>query len=601
MLQKIITLPKQLANQIAAGEVVERPLSVVKELVENSIDAGADRIEVFLENGGKTLIEVRDNGSGIGKDDLKQAVEKYSTSKIKNLEDLYSVMTFGFRGEALASIASVSDFTLSSKTQGQVAGQSIHISLEWEKQVSERWMEEGTIIEVKDLFANTPARLNYLKTDRTEYVKIFECIQKMALAYPEISFILTHDDKETLHFTQWAKIEERIQEVYGTEFYENMRQVFHEFSGILVTWYISDPKISFGNKTRQNLYVNKRAVNSAMISKAIFDAYNRFISPKTYPGYVLFLDIDPTRIDANVHPRKLEVRFADEQSVFRSIYHGIKNELERTSLINHSTQDLLPPRLHSNFLPKGENVTPWVPQYHTSSGTKFKNYSPYTNTLPNPAQAGLDFNKEILWNTHSDEITYIQSWDIHDTPLGKIIGQVHNAYIVVETTDGIQILDQHAVAERVIFERISKTWYTPKVQQLLWGIGVHLSVSEWEVLENYSEVFREMWFEIDVLTQGNIMLHTIPDFMRKTNIEKIFMHILSDVSQVWSKSLDEVSNKIWAYTACRSAVKFWDPLSVFEMHALLRDASLDYSTTCPHGRPVVYDIGLDELQKKYER
>ena len=598
MPQKIITLPKQLANQIAAGEVVERPLSVVKELIENSIDAGATRVEVFLENGGKTLIEVRDNGVGIEKNDLAQAVEKYSTSKIKNLEDLYSVMTFGFRWEALASIASVSDFTLSSKTQGQVAGQSMHISLEWEKQVFERWMEEGTIIEVKNLFANTPARLNYLKTDRTEYVKILECIEKMALAYPEISFTLTHDHKKTLHFTQWAKIEERIHEIYGEEFHSNMRKIIHEFSGISLTWYVSDPKISFGNKTRQNLYVNKRAISSAMISKAIFDAYNRFISPKTYPGYVLFLDIDPTRIDANVHPRKLEVRFADEQSVFRSIYHGIKNELERVSLVGNPRQS---PHLWTPSPLEEREATSVTPKYHTSSGTKFKNYSPYTNTLPNPAQAGLDFNKEVLWKTHSDGDTHIQSWGIHDTPLGKIIGQIHNAYIVVETTDGIQILDQHAVAERVIFEKISKSWYTPKVQQLLWGIGLHLSVSEWEILENYSEVFREMWFEIDILTQGNIMIHTIPDFMWKTNIEKIFMHILSDVSQVWSKSLDEVRNKIWAYTACRSAVKFGDPLSVFEMHALLRDASLDYSATCPHGRPVVYDIDLEELQKKYER
>lgn len=597
---KIITLSKQLANQIAAWEVVERPVSVVKELMENSIDAWATKIEIYLEEGGKRLIEVRDNGSGIASEDVEKSIEKYSTSKITNLEDLYSVMTFGFRGEALASISSVSEFTLSSKTSGSIAGTSISINTQGDSVLSERWMEEGTVIEIKNLFYNTPARLHYLKTDRTEYAKIKECVEKMAFSYPEVAFELHHDGKLIQHFTWDMTIKDRMYMIYGSEFRENMRYISHEFSWVRVSGYISDPKISFPNRTRQSLFVNHRSVTSPMISKAIFDAYNRFIAPKTFPGYVLFLDVDPTRVDVNVHPRKLEVRFADEQTVYRSIYHGVKDELERVSLI-WSRDSSTSWNIHEWFSPAARDASSVSePKYYTWSGTKFKNYSPYTNTLQNPAQAGLNFNEEILWNSNP-RAQKIESGDIRDTPLGRIIWQVHNSYIVVETSDGLQILDQHAVAERVIYERISKSSYTPKIQQLLTWVWLHINSSEQDLLEEHSETFETLGFEVEVLSHGNILVTSIPDFVNRAQIESVFLKILSDISSVGSKSLDEVRNKIWAYTACRSAVKFGDPLSMFEMNALLRDASMDYSATCPHGRPVIYDVNLEELQKKYER
>jgi len=601
MPQKIITLSKELANQIAAWEVVERPVSVVKELVENSIDAGASQIDIILEEGGKKYISVRDNGAGIAWEDLWKALEKYSTSKIKNLDDLYSVMSFGFRGEALASISSVSNFTLSSQPKNQIAGRSISFQNGVKKE-GEKAMNQGTEIVVEDLFYNTPARLNYLKTDRTEYMKIQIFLEQIALAYPEVALSVTHNDKSTLRFSGSMTLSERIHEVYGWDFFENKIEVTHEFWGMKVHGYITDPKISFSHKNYQSLFVNKRAIKSPMISKAIFDAYNRFIAPKTQAGYVLFLDLDPREVDVNVHPRKLEVRFAWEQNVYRSFYHGIKNELERVSLVASN----LPLSENSSIpLNKGEYERQWTstiikntPKYHTSSGTKFKNYSPYTDTTPNPAQSWLNFNKAVLWK---EEKWWIDSGDIRDTPLGRIIGQVHNAYIVVETPEWIQILDQHAVAERVIYEKISHAAYSPKVQQLLWGISLHLTSSQLASLYEYEEIFQHLWFEIEILSHGNIMISSVPDFTGKTKIEKLFENILSDISELWSKSLDEVRHKIWAYTACRSAIKFWDPLSMFEMHALLRDASTDYSATCPHGRPVVYDIDLEELKGKYER
>ena len=608
MPSQIITLSKQLANQIAAGEVVERPLSVVKELVENSLDAWADEISITLLQWWTRSIEVQDNGAWISPEDMPKALEKYSTSKISNIQDLYNVMTFGFRGEALASISSVSEFTIISKTPEAMSGKKLFTS-GWEDiEITDISANTGTTIRSENLFFNTPARMSYLKKDRTEYVKIFEFIQKISLIYPEVQFTLTHDGKRSLHFPKNQEMSERIYNIYGEEFYENMRAVSYMFDGIKISWFITGPKTSFSNKNKQLLFVNHRVIGSPMISKAIFDAYNRFIPHGTQPWYILHIEVDPTSVDVNVHPRKMEVRFANESSLFRCVYHGVKNQLERESL--SSTPDLNENHTPTNFTHAKQES--WFenkevsPQYYTGSGTKFKNYSPYKNTTANPAQNALAFSASILWKTDSQQKSYPEnqnsfSYDVSETPIWKIIWQMHNSYIVVETSNGIQILDQHALAERVIYEKLSSNSYTPKLQWILGGIWMKLRLSELDSLQEYMQVFESMWFEIEILSAGNIIINAIPDFLWKENIEKIFKNILDDISEIGSKSLDEIRHKIWDYTACRSAVKFWDPLSVFEMQKLVTDASLDYSATCPHGRPVVYNVSLEELQKKYER
>lgn len=608
MSHKIITLPKQLANQIAAGEVVERPLSIIKELLENSIDAWATSIEIILENWGIDLIEVRDNGIGIESSDLSKALEKYSTSKISSLEDLHKVMTFGFRWEALASISSVSQFTLSSKTSEALWWKSIFTSGGDVFEESDVAHNVGTTIRVENLFFNTPARLNYLKKPRTEYLKIHEFVQRMALSNPKISFRLEHNDKTVFDFSINASLKERIYSIYGADFSENMLELSHEFGWVHISGFITDPKMSFWNKNRQVLFVNGRLIQSPLVFKAISDAYNRFIAHGTYPGYVLFINLDPTQVDVNVHPRKMELRFANESTIFRSVYHGVKNILEKVTLVESTSSESEAMPSFSGIEPKADNFkaqrfTQWE-NYYTGSGTKFKNYSPYKNTLSNPSQEAIDFSRAVSWN--DDEVfvreeTSSFTTDLHETPLGRIIWQVHNSYIVVQTASGMTILDQHAVAERVIYEKLAHNAYTPKVQKILWGIWVNLTVSEQEVLETYGEDFINMWFEFDILSHNSVMITAVPDFVKKQNIEKIFKEILWDISWVWSKGLEEVRHKIWAYAACRSAVKFGDPLSLFEMNALLKDASMEYSATCPHGRPVVYDINLDDLQKKYER
>jgi len=604
MTQKIITLSPQLANQIAAGEVVERPASVVKELVENSLDAGATRIDIRLENGGIYLIEVQDNGSWIAPDQLKLAIKKYSTSKIGDLQDLYEVMTFWFRWEALASISSVSEFSITSKVGDAKSGSRIIVDPDGSYSQEDVSANRGTIVRVWYLFCNTPARLSYLKQARTEYRKIVEYVQSIALMYPEVWFFVLHDGKESLTLPP-ENLEQRIYKIYGKEFHSNIIPTFHSFDGIEVSWYISDPKVNFRTKQKQTIGVNKRIIWSPIIYKAISDAYNRFIPHGTFPWYVLDIKIDPTIIDANVHPRKLEIRFANEASIFRSVYHGVKDALEKVSLSSApgALSGEFPVQNTQERNPNTER--PASQQYYTWSGTNFKNYSPYKNTTPNPAQVSVDFSWAMP--TSDNELSNTQDdnkelhWDLSLTPLGKILWQLHNAYILVQTDMWLKILDQHALAERVLYEKLSKSSHVPKSQSILWWIGMHISPRELESLENYRDNIEKLWFEVDIMQWWNIVLQSIPDFISRQNIEESFKKILWDISDMWSLSLDEVQHKIWAYAACRWSVKFGDPLSLFEMNALLRDASLDYSATCPHGRPVVYDISLEDLLWKYER
>lgn len=602
----IIQLDEHLANQIAAGEVVERPVSVVKELVENSLDAGAGDIYIEIQEGGTKYIEVRDNGWGIPKDELALAFEKYATSKIASLEDLHNVMTFGFRGEALAAIASVSQCMLASKHSEAKHGYEL-CKQPWKKQeVVVSNVSEGTKVVVEDLFFNTPARLNYLKKPRTEYTHIYDFLQKIALSYPHVGIRFVSDGTQVCHFRAGEDTKQRIYAIYGADVSENILQVNFQYNGISLSGYISDPKVFFPNKNKQALFVNKRAISAGVIYKAIADAYNRFIPPKNFPAYVLHVDIDPTQIDVNVHPRKLEVRFAQEQSIYRLFYHGIKDTLEKVSLVSVGK---------NSDVWAGENLSPTVSyeergklqptssQYYTGSGNKFKSYSPYTRTDADPNQSQIQDAMKFSQAVTSAP-SFETSLDLHDTPLGKIVGQIHNSYIVLETQSGIKILDQHALAERVIYEKISSASYEPKVQWLLIAESLSLTPKDIDIATSHQDVFKDMWFDMEILSGNGVMISGVPDFIKKEDIRSIFLWIIEDIRNASfgkSTTLEEIRNKIFAYSACRSAIKFGNKLSLFEMHHLLCDAALDYSATCPHGRPVVWEMTLDELQKKYER
>ena len=611
-MSKIIKLDKVLANQIAAWEVVERPFSVVKELVENSIDAWATQVKIEIKEGWIEEIIITDNWHWIDKEDLKIVTQKYTTSKIKNLDDLYNVMTFGFRWEALASISSVSKFQIISKVEKSNFWYSLKVIDGIDSDLVEFPCETWTKIIVNNIFYNTPARLNYLKKPRTEYAYISDFLKQVALSYPSVWIELINDWKNIFKYKSWEDLKTRIYNIYWNDFFENLLKIDFVMSWINISGYISDPKVSFGSNKKQSLFVNNRIIKSPLIFKAIKDAYNRFIPHGQYSGYVLNIQVNPTEVDVNVHPRKLEVRFANESTIFRGIYHAIQDKLDSVSLLKINN-------IEGNIIPKKE-------EFYTGSGTKFKSYSPYKNTNPNPNQwqikNSFNFSEKILWNnieqkqaTASTEFTrdefcvhpknnFDNNSDLSQTPLWKIIWQMHNSYIIVQTEDWMTILDQHALAERVIYEKLVNNQYKGKTQWLLIWESINLSQNEVDIVDKHIDIFEEMWFEIEIMSSWILMVNAIPDFIKKEKISNIIEWVIVDIWQLWNKkslTLEEVRNKIFAYTSCRSAIKFGHKLSLFEMNKLLNDSVLDYSATCPHGRPVVYDINLMDLQNKYER
>ena len=607
-MSKIIKLDKNLANQISAWEVVERPVSVVKELVENSIDAWSKNIKIEINNWWIDYISINDDWSGIQKDDLDLVVEKYSTSKIKDLNDLYNVMTFWFRWEAMSSISSVSKMTIISKTLEDNFWYSLKI-IAWEKEnIIKSACENWTKIIVEDLFYNTPARLNYLKKPRTEYNHILTYLNEVSLSYPNIWFEFISDNKQIFKYRALEDLKTRIYNVYSSELSENLLEIDFNMVWISVKGYISDPKVSFPNKNRQNLFVNNRPIKSYLITKSINDAYNRFIPHSTNAWYIINLIIDPTQVDVNVHPRKLEVRFANEQNIFRAVYHSIQEKLESVSLVSYSNIWDNVNLDYSTTTKTQENSK--INSFYTWSWTKFKSYSPYKDTTPNPNQwqieNALNFSRWILdektFNSENNE--FKESNDLHYTPLWKIIWQAHNSYIIVETKEWIKMLDQHALAERVIYEKIVKADKKISIQWLLLSESFNVMPNEANILNDNIDTFYEMWFEIEVMPWNIVIINGIPEFIKKENLKNIFLWILEDIWN-WnfnkSNTLEEVTNKIYAYTSCRAAIKFWHKLSLFEMNKLLNDSVIDYSATCPHWRPVVYDISLKELQDKYER
>jgi len=588
---KIIKLDKVLANQIAAWEVVERPFSVVKELVENSIDAWATQVKIEIKEGWIEEIIITDNWYWIDKEDLKIVTQKYTTSKIKNLDDLYNVMTFGFRWEALSSISSVSKFQIISKTNNSNFWYSMEV-IDWkELELIEYPCETWTKIIVSNLFYNTPARLNYLKKPRTEYAYISDFLKQVALSYPSVWIELINDEKNIFKYKYWEDLKTRIYNIYWNDFFENLLKIDFVMSWINISGYISDPKVSFGSNKKQALFVNNRIIKSPLIFKAIKNAYNRFIPHWQYSGYVLNIQVNPIEVDVNVHPRKLEVRFANESTIFKGVYHSIQDKLDSVSLLTSPQPSPLEER----------GDIKQVEKFYTGSWTKFKSYSPYKNTNPNPNQwqikNAFNFSEKILWNDNNNS-------DLSITPLWKIIWQMHNSYIIVQTDNWMTILDQHALAERVIYEKLVNNKYKGKTQWLLIWESVNLAQNEIDIVDKYIDIFEEMWFEIEIMSSWILMINAIPDFIKKEKISNIIEWVIVDIWQLWNKkslTLDEVRNKIFAYTSCRSAIKFWHKLSLFEMNKLLNDSVLDYSATCPHWRPVVYDIDLMELQGKYER
>lgn len=568
-------LPEDLINKIAAGEVVERPVSVVKELTENSIDAGATKIHISIEAAGTKLIQVTDNGRGMNEEDARLCLLRHATSKISSIEDLFSLRTLGFRGEALASIAAISQFTLITKPFGNLEGYRVTLGEYQKPEVHPAAAEPGTTVMVENLFYNVPARRKFLKLEATEFQHILRYLQQFCIIHPDIEITLEHN-KQIIFSSQKNSLEERIQDLLGISFFESILPIEDMFPEGRIIGYIAKPIFVHASHKNQYLFVNRRPIYDYLISRSLLEAYETLIPKGYFPAYILSLELDPKTVDFNVHPRKAEVKFLHHSSVMDSIKKAAKKTLKKHNLIvDH--------RLFSG-----------------AKSPSFYTYEPHlkpelSNSSSRESVVSLPFH-------FSHGIQAIRN--PFEKRLWNIIGQIHNSFILVESPEGLQVFDQHAVSEIVNYSKLYKQYQQGAIlsQQLLIPLAIHLSPEEKVLLEENRHIFEKLGWEITELSHQTFQVHIIPQVLRNEKIEINVHEILTSLKEEKILDIHSKELEILKYQACRGAVMFGDILSINEIKSLLSEwLEVENNTACEHGRPAVARITVDEMKKFFKR
>jgi len=598
---KIHKLHDELINKIAAGEVVERPSSVIKELIENSIDAHATSIIIELKNGGIDLIRIEDNGDGMSKEDALLSLERHTTSKLSSFEDFNSLSTMGFRGEALSSIASVSRFTL--ETVEQESGHATKIQIQnGENHVSETSRAVGTKISVGDLFYNVPARKKFLKTAATEYNSCLDVIYAHCLIQPSITWKVLHNDLVILNAPKVTRQIERIEQVLGEELSSQFFEISIE-GGISIKGFIGSPKTFRASKKHQFTYVNSRPVQDYMISKAVSDAYVSVAQEKYYPAYVLNIVLPQNQVDINVHPRKTEVKFLESNEIFKLIRSSVKNILVQQNVL--TSADLIHSFARKSYEPVGGSGFIFKPHNNVNvSGSSFIHSSIQTPTHET-SKAALQFNEAV-----SSHVMYEQPFSEQSTQIGewKLIGQVHKSYLIVESQNGFYVVDQHAAAERLNYERYTKEYNDThkKQQRLLVPITIELDHRQVTILDATSNILQEIGFDIESFGNMTIVVHAVPQDLVKADIVTLVKGMIDDFDREHVDHLHDLEDKqhiVIKYAACRGAIMFNDQLSKEEQLQLLKDIQElpGDKHTCCHGRPFMKEFSNNELEKLFHR
>jgi len=591
-------LNQDLINKIAAGEVVERPFSVIKELIENSIDAQATSIILEIRNGGIDYISLQDNGSGMSKEDAILSVERHATSKISSVEDLFKIYTMGFRGEALAAISSVSEFTLQTKQQGELSGIQIKTK-NADLEVTDCACLDGTKVIVENLFYNVPARKKFLKSSANEYAHILELITNFALIYPQISFKLIHNKKEVVNFSTTDNWQDRIKQVLGE--IEKQLLPIERKGTISINGFVGKPQVARNNRKSQYLFINNRIINDFLISKAVKEAFGTLIPRELYPAYVLKIDLPPELVDVNVHPQKAEVRFQAPNEIYLAVLAAVKNVLLKNDLT--PSLDLISDKtVKENYESADDKGFIFKPKM-VESNYNIKSYSqPSLSNIKSPVsqnQDALNFTRELLSNP-----------DIKPTQVGnwRLLGQVHNSYLLVEAPNALLIIDQHAAAERIKYEKFKAEYDSSniRIQKLLMPQTIELSAGEVAVLENALEYLIKLGFDIEVFGTNTFIVQGLPEDLVGLDILQTVMGIINDLQSndfMQLKSVEDKKDLVIKYAACRSAVKFHDQLQLQEQIRLLKDIQAIYNTlnTCPHGRPFLVELSLEQLAKNFKR
>jgi DNA mismatch repair protein MutL len=593
--KKIVVLSTEIANKIAAGEVVERPASIVKELMENSIDAGATDIRVELEKGGCQSIKVIDNGSGIEREDVALVFERHATSKIYNFEDIYSVASFGFRGEAMPSIASIARVELLTRRKDDLEGTKATLEAGKIKEIAPAGCPAGTQISVNKIFANVPARRKFLKTEATEQGLCLDAITRLALAHPEISFKVNVNGRDAFTAPQVRDSSERIAMVMGEDFSHHCVLINAQKENLGLTGFVSRPEFTKSNSKSVFLFVNKRFVRDNSVTHAVLSAYRQIIEPRRYPAAVLFLDLPPEDVDVNVHPAKMEVRFKDSHSVYDLVSKTIAQSLAGADASKGSFIYRLAPK---------ENTS--VPSY-TRSADKIPARSFGLFSRQNLQQA---INNDLL--TRSSVAEKVATFNSGNAEAKETIsfsgmryvGQFANTYLIFERDDGLILLDQHAAHERIILERFKKTMGRNVISQaLLMPEIVNLTPGQITLFSDYIDFLQELGLEIEIFGRDAIVVKALPAILSQIQAREIISDIadqLGDQNQM--PSLQEKKEKILASLACRAAIKANSILSSDEVAALCRDLEeTPFNLTCPHGRPITINFSLNEIERMFKR
>jgi DNA mismatch repair protein MutL len=597
---RIRQLPDDLANQIAAGEVVERPASVVKELVENAIDAKARRLTVTVEYGGKKLIRVEDDGIGMDPDDARLCLARHATSKIARADDLGAIVTLGFRGEALPSIASVSHFRLRTRLRGAPSGTEIRVNGGTIESVVEAGGPEGTLVEVADLFYNLPARRKFLKSDAAEAAQISKMVTQLALCYPEVGFTLMSAGRKVLQCPPVTGLDERLFQIYGDR--PDLIEVKREGSALRVYGYIAALAETGPTRGPQNVFVNRRVVKDRTIAHAIFDAYSVASNRERSPELHLFLELPADQVDVNVHPTKAEVRFREQSLVHEVVKRAVADALGRGYV-----PEL---QLRPSDLVAGQGpITPSIPgvlggavfanRWSTlDEHSRFSEVRPYSSGSAGPG--ALHAPAQPAQPDHA-----------HGTPAAPglrpliPLGQFRDTFIIAIDDDGICIIDQHVAHERVLFERIMERLTASRLesQRLLVPLMIELSVSERDALLGRTQALEAFGFELDEFGGDTIKVTALPALLPRDECETALRALAQDLEGL-DRGLDlhEALKRIAATMACHAAVKANYPLTAEKMRHILDELrATAYSTVCPHGRPVMLRLTRREVEKNFER
>ncbi len=639
-MSKIRLLPASIVNKIAAGEVIDRPAAVVKELIENAIDAGASRIDTYLEDGGRKLIRISDDGIGMDEEDLALAFQSHATSKLQNADDLFAVYTLGFRGEALPSIGAVSHASIVSRVKGALNGAEITIDGGVLGKIKECGAPEGTQVEVHELFFNIPVRKKFLKTIPTEMAYISEVLTRFALSYPAIHFTLMHNNRTVFNLPPVRDTAERIATCFGEEMRNHLIPVFLREEMFILSGYIAPPFFDKANARMQFIFLNGRYIKDSAIFRAIHESYRGKLLHKRYPIVFLFLQVEPSEVDVNVHPTKIEVRFRNTGAVYNYILSALKEGLSKSAtksigvpsspklemeLAGAQEVALVKKSLWEQFSfgkaekPEDAKEEEKFPVSSFSKGA-LHGFIPLNREevqmppLAKGVGGGLgEFSDEKKSGTAGNIRTRADAdkeekkvFTPEDGNKKRTYFQVHNAFIVEETDDGLNIIDQHALHEIILYHEIEKGLRTskPLSQRLLIPELVELGPKDYFSIISLKEYLGELGVEIEEFGQRTVVVRAFPQILRRLHGKEFIESVLAELGDVdYLKGRENITSKLISIMACKGAVKAGQRLEPQEIEALLRmkRTSNAYTNNCPHGRPTTLHFSLDDLEKQFKR